>query len=304
MQIKSLPKYPGGREPEISDYQIITPLFGGLPLQISDYNFTNIYAWRKAYEYKIAELRGAVITYGIYNGNDFFLSPIGDPDKVVNAALTAITTPGERGNVPYLAAAPRWLVDRMKEIKNVQVAPDRGDWDYVHKSADLAELPGQKYHSKKNLIRQFTAKYDAKIEALNTQTCAEAMEFSDRWCEQRDCESDEGLEKEKCAIYQMLTNFEALGLHGIMVRVDGEIVALTIGEELDADTYVVHVEKGDHNMRGIYQFINRELARTVAPKHKWINREEDLDIPGLRRAKTSYHPDHFIEKFRADFIPC
>lgn len=302
MQVNSLPLYPEGRDLEIADYNLIIPVLRKYPAESSDMNFTNIFAWRNAYRYKISQLDGVITILGFYEDKRFILTPIGDPSMAADAAYSVFLTSVKPDAIPLLAVAPDWLAGLLKDRPHISISPSRADWDYVYRSSDLAELPGQNYHAKRNLIKQFRDKYTAEVEELNKDTCAEAIEFSDKWCRQRDCESEEGLEIEKCAIYQMLTNFEALKLHGILVRIDGEIVALTIGEEINPDTYVVHVEKGDQNFRGIYQFTNQQLARHVAPRYKWINREQDLGVPGLRRAKTSYYPHHFIEKFRVEYV--
>ncbi len=301
MTVNTLPIYPESRELTISDYQFIIPALKEHEVEVSDVNFTNVFAWRFAYDYRISQLNGMIILHGIYKNAPFFLVPIGKSDQIAETAYGVFRS-SHPEKIPFLACVLEDLADELTKKPGIQVAKDRDNWDYIFKSSDLAELPGQKYHAKKNLIRQFTAKFNATVEELTTETCKEAMDFSERWCKQRDCESNEGLEKEKCAIYQMLTYFEALRLHGLLVRIDDEIVGLTMGEELNDHTYMVHVEKGDTSCRGIYQFINRQLAQTIAPKYPWINREQDLGIQGIRRAKTSYHPDHFIEKYRVDCL--
>lgn len=302
MQINDLPTYPEGRDLSLTDYHLIIPLLRDQHLEISDYNFTNIFAWRTAYEYKISKLNGMIITKGFFQKRPFFMPPIGNSRLAAETSYSVFELHDNPKDRPFLAVAPDYLAHEMDGMPHLKIISDRDDWDYIYKSSDLAELLGQKYHAKRNLINQFSNIYDVKVEDLTTATCAEAIEYSDRWCEQRDCDSDEGLEKEKCAIFQMLSHFEALRLHGILVRINGEIHAIALGEELNPETYVIHVEKGDQDMKGIYQFINQQLAMRVAPKYKWINREQDLGIAGLRRAKQSYHPDHFTEKYRVVYL--
>jgi len=213
MNVNDLPKYPEARELEIGDYHLIAPILKAEPLKTADYNFTNIFAWRFAYEYKISTLDGLIITLGKYNDRSFFLPPIGDQKRSADIACKVFEISKRIDRDTFLAVAPRGLTEDLRSRDNIKVIDDRADWDYIHKRNELAELPGQRYHAKKNLIRQFENQYNAKVEELTTTTCVEAMEFSDRWCQQRDCESNEGLAKEKCAIFQMLKYFEVLRLH-------------------------------------------------------------------------------------------
>lgn len=296
-----IPTFPNGREISAKDRPFLTPLPESGLQQVSECNFTNLFAWRETYNHRISMFDGFVVVSGSHGGLDFFMPPLGDTAGAADTAYKIFQASLDTGAPRLLWVAPTWLADQLKVKPNIRLLPDRDSWDYVYRSSDLAELPGQRYHAKKNLIRQFQDKYTYSVDALTAGTCREAIEFSDRWCKQRDCESDKYLEKERCAIYQMLTNFEALCLSGICIRIDGEIVALTLGEEMEQDTYIVHVEKGDQDFRGIYQFINREMARRVALRYKWINREQDMGVEGLRRAKQSYHPDHFVKKFDVEY---
>lgn len=298
MAVNKLPAYPDSRKIEISDYRYITPILRDHPHDISDLSFTNIFAWASAYEYRISECGGHIIIHGMYKQKPFFLPPIGDLEETAEVVLRVFELSGNR----VLACAPESLARELAKIGKFRIKSDRANWDYVYKSSNLAELPGSRYHSKRNLIRQFTNKYQAHIEELNTNNCWEALEYSERWCEKRNCDSDEGLQKEKCAIFQMLTHFEALRLHGVLVRIGGEICGLAMGEELNPDTYVIHVEKGDHHCRGIYQYINQQIAVRAALKYKWVNREQDLGVEGLRKAKLSYNPARFVKKFKIDYI--
>lgn len=301
MQADPLPVYPENRKIELGDRDYIVPALEIIFPKTSDQNFTNIFAWRNAYDYNVSQLDGMIIVQGFIDTKGFFLPPIGDPAKAAKVSYNILKM-AERMGVPLvLEAAQERLADEMEQMPGVTVISERDNWDYVYESVELAELPGQRYHAKRNLIKQFQDKFSAKVEDLSAKACKEAMEFSERWCEQRDCESDDALTKEKCAIYQMLTHFDELKLHGIMVRLGDEIAGLSVGEELTEDTYVVHVEKGDQHCRGIYQFINQQLAMRVAQKYKWINREPDVGVAGLRHAKTSYHPHHFMETFQISY---
>lgn len=306
MQADNVPKYPECRSVELADYGFIASLIRKHSSKSSDCCFTNIFSWRNIYEYRISELNGLLIVQGVDDTDKaakkpFLLQPIGDPEAAAKVAQKMIMAERKRNNTPFLASVSENIALGLGGMENIIVSEDRANWDYIYKSAILADLPGPRYHAKRNLINQFAANFDATTIEMDAKICKEAMEFSDRWCGQKDCDSDEGLARERCAIYQMLAHFEALHLDGIVIRIGGDIAGLAIGEGLTEDTYVIHVEKGDQHCRGIYQFINQKMAGRVSPRYEWINREQDMGVPGLRRAKMSYHPDHFVKKFNAHY---
>ena len=127
----------------------------------------------------------------------------------------------------------------------------------------------------------------------------EVREFSHEWCRRNECKSVDTLALESCAVEKCLNNYGSLNLKGGILRVDGQIVGYTIGEALNSDTIVVHVEKAFQEFRGAYQFINREFIKKIAPGFQYVNREDDIGDEGLRKAKESYYPIFMLEKFTA-----
>lgn len=162
---------------------------------------------------------------------------------------------------------------------------------------ELIALPGQKYHDKKNLIRQLDKAADWRYRPMTPELIERTLPFQHDWCQERNCAENEGLLREHCATFRMLTNFTALGLRGGVIEVDGRLAAITLGEPLNADTWVVHIEKAMGGLPGLYQAINREFLRDAAADFPFVNREQDLGIPGLRKAKLSYNPVRLIKKY-------
>ena len=124
--------------------------------------------------------------------------------------------------------------------------------------------------------------------------------FLRRWCLWRDCESDSILENEKKAILYSMAHFFELELSGIALLVNDKIEAISVFERINLDTAVVHYEKGSPDYDGIYKAINQETALILQKDFKFINRESDMGLPGLRKAKMSYHPHHMIEVFHVE----
>lgn len=174
---------------------------------------------------------------------------------------------------------------------------NRDFFDYVYLASDLAELPGTKYGKIRNRYNKFTKNYTYTTEEITQENMDEVHHFLKRWCLWKDCKSDELLENERKAILYAMSHFFDLGLMGLAFRINDSLQAIAIYEKMNPDTLVVHFEKGSPDFDGIYKAINKETAQRVQQQVTFIDREEDLGVPGLRKAKMSYHPHHFIELY-------
>lgn len=178
-----------------------------------------------------------------------------------------------------------------------EIKYDRDSADYLYTYDTLSELKGKKLHAKRNHINYFLENYpDYVFEDINDENAVECREMSRIWEINRQDISDMDVSYEIKALEYALENMKPLGLEGGLLRADGKVVAFTIGEPLTKDTYVIHFEKAYADIRGAYPMINREYVRRRLSSYKYINREEDMGIPGLRHAKTSYQPVGLVEK--------
>ncbi len=174
---------------------------------------------------------------------------------------------------------------------------DRDVADYLYEYKTLSELKGKKLHGKRNHINRFEENYpDYVYEIIGASNYKECIELAYNW--EKDNNPDEAEDKryERNIIEQALNNREQLGLIGGLIRVDGRVIAFTVGEAINDKCFVVHFEKAYADIQGAYPMINREFVRRQLKGYKYINREEDLGIPGLRHAKTSYQPVKLVEK--------
>jgi hypothetical protein len=178
------------------------------------------------------------------------------------------------------------------------VEGERDHYDYVYNVKELIELKGRRFRNKRNKVHTFRNSYRYEYEPLTADLIDECIEFEDHWCETRDCEKHSGLIKERCAIMEMLNNFSSLDIKGGIIRTGGRIAALTIGEIILPDTLVIHIEKAHSGIHGLYQVINQEFLINEAGGCRFVNREQDLGIQGLRNAKMLYNPVKFIKKYR------
>jgi hypothetical protein len=177
---------------------------------------------------------------------------------------------------------------------------DRDYADYIYLRSDLATLKGKKFQSKRNHINKFRNTYpDYKYSPITKDRIQECLELEAKWCKANDCDQQEGTGNERRALIYALNHFEELGLTGGILHVNGQIVAFTFGMPINKETFGVHVEKADTSIDGAYAMINYEFANHIPEQYIYINREEDLGIEGLRKAKLSYHPETILEKYMA-----
>ena len=173
--------------------------------------------------------------------------------------------------------------------------------EYVYNSEDLANLAGRKYHSKRNHISKFNKLYNYSFEEINDNNFNDVIEIADNWCENNKESINSGINHEYCAIKLALQNFEKLNLKGGLLRIDNKPVSMAIGEEISKEAFVVHFEKAVEGYNGLYTVINKLFSQTLVD-YKYINREEDLGIEGLRKAKLSYKPTILVEEFTSEKI--
>jgi len=185
---------------------------------------------------------------------------------------------------------------------DVQVKEARGHWDYLYDLKDLSQLKGNRFHKKKNLVNQFKKKNDFTLVPLGPDFAKEALALQEDWCLWRDCESIDALAAENRVIRKVFANwndFETLMGAGILVG--SRLVAYTVAEPLGNDEVLIHFEKGNTDYKGVYQAINQIFLESVQDRFTVVNREQDLDDPGLRKAKESYLPCGFHKKFEVVF---
>ena len=184
----------------------------------------------------------------------------------------------------------------------VRVESERGHWDYIYAVSDLVDLPGNRFHNKKNLLHQFEKTYDFSYVDFGPKLIEQAMAMQEDWCTWRDCESSDLLAAENRAILRILDRWNRFDrIMGGALFVENIIVAYTLAEPLTADTLVIHFEKGCPAYKGVYQAINQMFLSRAAGGYRFVNREQDLDNDGLRKAKLSYNPVDYLRKSKVTF---
>jgi hypothetical protein len=182
---------------------------------------------------------------------------------------------------------------------------NRDNFDYIYLLEKLVTLSGKKLQAKRNHINRFKANNNWGFEPLSAENLAECWEMNIEWCKIHGCNEDQHLANEDCAVRRCFKYFTELGLEGGLLRSEGRVIAYTMGEKLNSDTYDVHIEKAFGEIQGAYQMINREFAALIQDNHPdltYVNREEDTGSEGLRKAKLSYHPDKMEEKYLGQYV--
>ncbi len=288
--------------------------------EMSECTFSNFYIWRDSYMIGLSWLDSALIIRTFYpDGRQSCLVPLGtgNPIQYIKRMCKELTASIETRALRFIQGVPikpemyfipHYFGESQSGQKNMvkllesvgfDVVPDRDNWDYVYMTKDLINLTGTKYHSKKKAIRKCLSKYKCVLEPISPKIVLECLKFQEEWCKQIDCTRYPSLIFENTAIVNSLREFENLDLTGAVIRIDGKIEALTIGERLNDNTAVIHFEKANAEVDGLYQVINNWFCREMLSDFEFVNREQDLGDPGLRRAKMSYHPNHMVEKYVA-----
>jgi len=266
------------------------------PQITSDYSFINLWAWAEEFDLRWA-WDDDLIWICQYRPEEYLWAPVGywnaiDWQSRLRANSSART---------LFTRVPERLLNLWRQDlpQKIHVEEERGNWDYLYKVMDLIELKGKRYHKKKNLLNQFRRKYDYTYLPFGADTVKQAMAMQTDWCTWRDCESSDILSSENRAIFKILKDWKQLaGLFGGALVADGSMVAYTIAEALSRDMLLIHFEKGDTQYKGIYQAINQQFLENSASDYIFVNREQDLNDEGLRKAKLSYHPLDYLRKFR------
>lgn len=264
--------------------------------ETSEMCFGSMIIWQDTYPAYISKLGKAYIIAG----DEAFLKPVctGKGEELA-PLVNAIEQECMRTKKPtlfkYVPLEFANLLGRM----GYNVNPDRDNWDYVYLTEHLANLPGQKYYSKRKDIKKFMDATGGKAEFVQMQDAhlQACLELNKSWLETKEAQGDAYAIAEHKALEKCIQHFKVLEFTGYVVELDGMVCGFTIAEQLNKSTVVVHFEKGDYRIPGIYQYINNAFARAMLDKYTYINREQDLGLPGLRKAKTSYGPVRMIEKF-------
>jgi hypothetical protein len=271
-------------------------LFGKCAQKASDYSFVNLWGWADEYGLMWAWDENLVWIKQT-RPETVYWAPVGYWQE---KNWKSIFRSKFSGSAVFIRV-PEALATLWKEagIGSMTMDEARGHWDYLYSVDELVELKGNRFHKKKNLLSQFMKTYEYNYVDLDQDMVEKALSMQADWCTWKDCEASETLSSENRVIEKVLRSWDKLcGLKGGAVMTGGKIAAYTVAEKLAEDTLLIHFEKGDQEFKGAYQAINYMFLEQNRAGKKIVNREQDLDDEGLRKAKLSYNPVNFLRKYR------
>ena len=287
---------------DLSQKEEYNKILFACPPRGCEYSFANLALWGLQ---KVAFLHGCVAFFSHFFGRSVYPYPIGNGDR--RAVIEEILMDAQERGIPCritgMTDADRaeledWFPDKFL------LKTTRSGSDYVYAIDDLADLKGRKYQKKRNHANRFRAEHpDYSVLPLTSCNMPMAQHMINDWYATRMREDPEGdYMLENIALAKACRCYDALGMEGILLMEGNRVLAVTMGSQMAEDTFDIHFEKAREEVDGAYTVVNQEFARYLRLKYPdiaYLDREEDMGLEGLRKAKLSYHPSHMIQKHRA-----
>ena len=293
------------KEININSKKELDPYFDIVDYEACEYCFATLYLWQHVYKtrYYIGEDFAVIMAEN--EGNTFSILPLATKERLPEVIDFVVKYFTKEGKKVCFRGVTKEVVQVLNENypKQFEYTEERDLFDYVYDGESLRTLAGKKNQKKRNhlnyFLKEFEGRYEYKL--LNEENFDECLELLKEWTlkKEENDEHDEGIDDEYIGIKKIFKDYELLKdkLKIAGVYVDNKLEAFTIGELINPNMALVHIEKANPNIRGLYQYINQQFILNEVPEVEFVNREEDLGIPGLRKAKLSYHPLRFVEKY-------
>jgi hypothetical protein len=288
-----IPRYPESRSIHLDDKRLFDALFRSMQPCVSESTFANLYLFRHAHSYRLTRLKASYVVLGRgYDGGEYFLPPLGGDTTETLSTLFD-------GGMALYGCDERFVAGCLMGRKDIEIVEDRDAFDYLYLRQNLADLPGNHYHKKKNRINYFSARHEFTVSPFLPEHREGAIRLLEEWFRVRSEVESPSLRPEVDATAEAVEMADLLGLEGVAILVEGTLRAFALGERLNVDTSVCHFLKADPFLDGLYQLADREFNRCCFTDCTYVNREQDLGEPNLRKSKLSYHPCELVKKFRA-----
>lgn len=293
------------KEINIDAKQVLDKYFEMVDYEACEYCFNTLFMWQHSYKtcYYIGD--GFAVLIGEHNGEVFSILPLAPKDKIPEAVEFAINWFDTDNHKIYFRGIDKDVVEMLKEIYpgKFEYTAERDIFDYVYDAEKLRTVKGRKLSGKRNHLNYFNREYGGRVERrlLDKNDFPECLEIMKKWSKLKngDEEFEESKDEEFIGVKKLLDNYDKISdklkVYGVFV--DGNLEAFSMGEKINGNMALIHIEKANSNIRGLYPYINKMFLVDVFPDVKWVNREEDMGIEGLRIAKESYYPERFVEKY-------
>ncbi len=290
------------------DFPRLKPYFHNQQYELCAYTLLSILVWQNDGYHSVGTINDGTLFIGTAfkqkMENNYLILPLSPHKSFTPRALFDLAHAS--GFSDYWFIPESYLERQGKEAFRpyFTIHPQPEYDDYIYEQKTLADLKGNRFSKKRNLIRQFEREFvysdRAKIEPLTPNAAEECIAFVEAWCRKRACDEDDQSEMayEKQAVLNTIAHLEVLEVNGLLLRIDGKVCALGIGADLTDEMGVLHFEKAFTHIKGLYQYFDRQCARHLFGSKSQINKESDMGESNLARAKKSYHPDRMIRSFR------
>lgn len=289
--------------PTLEDKQWIKEKLSYKKIPSCEYTFGNIFSYNAKMKIEVADVGGFLVTKCYENGGISYCYPVGQGD--IKKTLELVIDDGVNSGTDFsffgLDGDDADELDCLFSDK-FNIRQERSSFVYVYNKDDLAFLVGKKYQPKRNHISFFQKNNNWSYETMTAENIPECYSMSKKWLEGSTSEFKSDLEDELKIIKLVFDNFESLDYVGGVLRIDGEVVAYTMGEEMSQDYFCVHFEKAYPDIRGAYPMINQQFVKNELSSYRYIDREDDVGIENLRKAKLSYYPAKLAEKYEARLL--
>ena len=268
----------------------------------SEYTFTNMFMWRKSYSIRYAIIDGFLCVFSKHHKSPETVNfPLGKGD--ITPVITKLIEYFEEINQKMLIRI--YSDDEISRLENAFpkafiLTEDRNSFDYVYKVQDLIELSGNRYHQKRNHINKFLSLYPYEYHNTGDKYLSLCYEMFNRWCESK-TDTIPGIWEQHEAVTELFSNLDTLNVKGGLILSEGKVVAFSFGEVLSQkkSVAVIHIEHADTDFQGSFPLINQQFLENEWQAFEFVNREEDMGLSGLRKAKKSYHPEFMVKKYIA-----
>ena len=293
------------RDMDMESRELLNPYFDLVDYEACEYCFNTLYMWQHLYKtgYYIGD--GFAVIVAEYEGNTFSILPLAKKEDMPRVIKFVIDYFEKEQKKIYFRGITKEVVDYLKENypDKFDYTEERDLFDYVYDGDSMRELKGRKNVKKRNHINYFLKEYEGRFEyrLLDENDFDACLKLVEEWTSNKEenGQVDEEMEEELIGIKKLFNSFpvikDKLKIAGIFI--DGKLEAFTMGEYLNPNMALIHIEKANPSIRGLYPYINQQFLVNEFSDVEFVNREEDLGIEGLRKAKLSYHPVKFVEKY-------
>ena len=290
---------------DMESRELLNPYFDLVDYEACEYCFNTLYMWQHLYKtgYYIGD--GFAVIVAEYEGNTFSILPLAKKEDMPRVIKFVIDYFEKEQKKIYFRGITKEVVDYLKENypDKFDYTEERDLFDYVYDGDSMRELKGRKNVKKRNHINYFLKEYEGRFEyrLLDENDFDACLKLVEEWTSNKEenGQVDEEMEEELIGIKKLFNSFpvikDKLKIAGIFI--DGKLEAFTMGEYLNHNMALIHIEKANPSIRGLYPYINQQFLVHEFPDVEFVNREEDMGIEGLRKAKLSYHPCKFVEKY-------